>query len=71
MQHNDFERRTGSDIRSDALAQLESRLARVGGCADATDVWAALGVADPAGVPGLAAEDFKALVARVEDHGTP
>jgi malonate decarboxylase beta subunit len=38
--------------------RLERRLRRFGEARDATEIWAALGVAEPAEVPGLATEDF-------------
>jgi len=44
-------------------ARLEQRLKRFGDCKDALDVWAVEGIADPAHVPALAAEDFIALAA--------
>lgn len=43
-------------------ARLEARLARFGDCRDATEIWARLGVNDPAAVPGLATADFDALL---------
>jgi malonate decarboxylase beta subunit len=42
-------------------ARLELRLQRFGACKDALDVWAQEGIADPASVPALSAEDFIAL----------
>ncbi|ACL58083.1 biotin-independent malonate decarboxylase subunit beta [Methylobacterium nodulans] len=44
-------------------ARLEERLARFGDCRDATDIWARLGVNDPAAVPAMTTGDFDALVA--------
>lgn len=38
--------------------RLERRLRRFGGARDATDIWASLGVTEPAEVPGLATEEF-------------
>jgi malonate decarboxylase beta subunit len=38
--------------------RLERRLRRFGEARDATEIWAALSVAEPAEVPGLATEDF-------------
>src|SRR6218665_358398 len=42
-------------------AALARRLRRFGGASDATEVWALLGVADPAGLPMLDEQDFVAL----------
>ena len=39
-------------------ARLVRRLERFGACRDGTDVWATLGIADPAEVPGLPAHRF-------------
>ncbi|MCJ2010721.1 biotin-independent malonate decarboxylase subunit beta [Methylobacterium sp. J-092] len=47
-------------------ARLEDRIARFGDCRDATEIWARLGVNDPAGVPALSAADFDGLVAGLE-----
>jgi malonate decarboxylase beta subunit len=46
-------------------ARLEQRLQRFGGCKDGLDVWAAEGIADPASVPALPANDFIALANKV------
>ena len=48
-------------------ARLEGRLARFGGCADAFDIWAALGVEAPADVPALATEPFVVLADRLQE----
>ncbi len=52
-------------------ARLELRLKRFGACADARDVWDALGVANAIDVPAMAADDFVALADRVQEikHG--
>jgi malonate decarboxylase beta subunit len=50
------------DALSAEQARLEARLARVGTCADAAEVWRALGVPD-AGQPLLAAAAFRELAA--------
>ena len=51
-------------------ARLELRLARFGTCADARDIWAALGIAEDRDVPSLATEDFLAIAADQEtSHG--
>ena len=47
-------------------ARLSARLDRFGDCRDATEIWARLGVNDPAAVPGLATPDFDALLAGLE-----
>ncbi|GJE10573.1 MULTISPECIES: biotin-independent malonate decarboxylase subunit beta [Methylobacterium] len=51
-------------------ARLAARIARFGDCRDATEVWARLGVNDPATVPGMDTAAFEAIVARVgeADH---
>ncbi len=46
-------------------ARLEDRLQRFGACPDALDIWKAEGVADPAAVPALAADQFIALADKV------
>jgi malonate decarboxylase beta subunit len=38
--------------------RLERRLRRFGDARDATEIWAGLGIAEPADVPGLATEEF-------------
>ena len=48
-------------------ARLEARIARFGDCRDATEIWARLGVNDPAGVPALSAADFDGLVAGLQE----
>ncbi|WP_375462692.1 biotin-independent malonate decarboxylase subunit beta [uncultured Methylobacterium sp.] len=47
-------------------ARLTARLDRFGACRDATEIWARLGVNDPAAVPGLATRAFDALLAGLE-----
>src|SRR3954471_11271110 len=44
-------------------ARLEERLARFGDCRDGTEIWARLGVNDPAAVPAMTAAEFDTLVA--------
>lgn len=46
-------------------ARLEERLALFGGCADAVDIWAAQGIADPATIPELPAATFASFAAAV------
>ena len=41
--------------------RLKERLKRLGGCRDGRDIWAALGVEDPAAVPELPADRFLAI----------
>ncbi len=52
------------DLSLDALlaeqAVLAARIERFGGLADATDIWSALGVADPRSLPLLERDDFVA-----------
>ena len=49
-------------------ARLERRIARFGQARDGREVWAALGVNDPDGVPAMTGEEFRALAdARRED----
>ena len=43
--------------------RLERRLLRFGTARDGTEVWADLGVADPADIPGLGTQDFKCSTA--------
>ena len=42
-------------------ARLERRLARFGAAGDAVEIWSALGIADPAAVPGLPTRAFRAV----------
>jgi malonate decarboxylase beta subunit len=44
--------------------RLEGRLRRFGAARDATEIWAGLGIAAPAEVPGLATEEFLRRTAR-------
>ncbi|WP_336487327.1 biotin-independent malonate decarboxylase subunit beta [Methylobacterium nigriterrae] len=48
-------------------ARLEERLGRFGACRDATEIWARLGVNDPAAVPAMTTGDFDALVASLAE----
>jgi len=47
-------------------ARLEQRIARFGRCADAVDIWTALGVPDALSVPAMSYADFIALAGRLE-----
>jgi malonate decarboxylase beta subunit len=47
--------------------RLEQRLQRFGGSEDALDLWRALGVAEPASVPGMTYGDFVELVASLKE----
>jgi malonate decarboxylase beta subunit len=47
-------------------ARLEQRIARFGRCADAVDIWAALGVPDALSVPSMPYADFVALADRLQ-----
>lgn len=49
-------------------AQLEQRIADFGDCADARDVWQAMGVPEPAKVPSMDDPTFTRLVAFVEER---
>ncbi|WP_244936667.1 biotin-independent malonate decarboxylase subunit beta [Methylobacterium currus] len=50
-------------------ARLEERLARFGECRDGTEIWARLGVNDPAAVPGMTTAEFDSLLASLgETH---
>jgi malonate decarboxylase beta subunit len=48
-----------------AQARLEERLERFGRCADAWDVWTALGAADARAIPAMGSEEFIALADRL------
>ncbi|WP_323123013.1 biotin-independent malonate decarboxylase subunit beta [Burkholderia alba] len=48
-------------------ARLDARLARFGECADALDIWRALGAAEPDAIPGLPYRDFVALAESLEE----
>ncbi len=48
----------GLDMLRAEQARLEERLQRFGGCGDAVEIWRAEGVAEPAAVPDLPADDF-------------
>ena len=50
-------------------ARLELRLERFGHCADASDIWTALGIDDAKAIPAMAAEDFVAIADRVQEAG--
>ena len=47
--------------------RLEARLDRFGETRDALEVWAALGIDDPAAVPALSDDDFRALADRIAE----
>jgi malonate decarboxylase beta subunit len=44
-------------------ARLEARIERFGDCRDGTEIWARLGVNDPAAIPAMTTAEFDALVA--------
>jgi malonate decarboxylase beta subunit len=46
-------------------ARLEQRIARVGRCEDAVDVWTALGAPDAFSIPAMAYADFLVLADRL------
>lgn len=48
-------------------ARLAARFARFGACADALDIWRALGAPDPAAIPALPYGDFVALTEALEE----
>lgn len=48
-------------------ARLAERLAQFGKCSDGLDVWKQAGVADPARVPGMPANEFIALAQRIRE----
>ena len=55
------------DMLKAEQARLADRLKRFGACSDGLDVWKQEGVADPAAVPGLSADDFIALAKRTRE----
>jgi malonate decarboxylase beta subunit len=57
----------GLDMLKAEQARLAERLKSFGGCADALDIWKKEGIADPASVPGLSAEDFTALANKTRE----
>ena len=61
----------GIEVLQAERRRLNERLARFGDCADATDIWAALGVDVPGAVPTMAADDFVRLADAVQEipHG--
>lgn len=48
-------------------ARLEARIDRFGACADALDVWRALGAAEPAAIPGMPDDAFAALADQLQE----
>ncbi len=48
-------------------ARLAERLAQYGACADALDIWRALGVGDPQAVPAMPAAEFIPLADRLQE----
>ncbi|ACA21100.1 malonate decarboxylase, beta subunit [Methylobacterium sp. 4-46] len=48
-------------------ARLEKRLERFSACRDGTEIWARLGVNDPATVPGMTTAEFDALLASLAE----
>lgn len=55
------------EVMRNEQRRLQARLDRFGGAQDARDIWAALGVNDPAGVSALPDEDFQALADRIAE----
>ena len=47
-------------------SRLEARLERFGDCGDGTEIWARLGVNDPAAIPVMTTAEFDAVVASLE-----
>jgi malonate decarboxylase beta subunit len=47
--------------------RLERRLERFGRCADASEIWTALGIEDAKAIPAMAAEAFVAIADRVQE----
>ncbi len=50
-------------------ARLEDRLQRFGACPDALDIWKAEGIADPAAIPGMPADEFISIADKVRRTG--
>ncbi len=48
-------------------ARLEKRLERFGGCKDATEIWAGLGIAAPTQIPDLDADAFVEIADKVQE----
>jgi malonate decarboxylase beta subunit len=48
-------------------ARLEARLQRFGGCRDATEIWAQLGINDPDAVPAMTDAAFQEIAAGVTE----
>lgn len=57
----------GLEMLKAEQARLAARLKQFGACPDGLDVWKQEGVADPAAVPGLSADDFIALAKRIRE----
>ena len=49
-------------------ARLANRLQRLGACHDGADVWAKLGIVDPASIPGMATDQFLAIAASYREN---
>ncbi|MEJ1963131.1 MAG: biotin-independent malonate decarboxylase subunit beta [Gammaproteobacteria bacterium] len=54
----------GIDTLNAEQSRLEDRLQRFGACPDAADIWAAEGIADPASIPALPADQFISLAGK-------
>jgi malonate decarboxylase beta subunit len=57
----------GPDAMKAEQARLEERIARFGGCEDATDIWKKEGVNDVDALPAMPAEDFTAIADKVAE----
>ena len=57
----------GLEVLRNEQRRLQARLDRFGAARDAQDIWAGLGVNDPAGVPALADDAFSALADRLAE----
>ncbi len=56
-----------ADTLAAEQARLERRIVRFGDAADATDIWRALGIDDPKGVPDMPAAGFATLAAQYRE----
>lgn len=56
-----------ADTLAAEQARLERRIARFGDAADATDIWRALGIDEPKGIPDMPAAAFASLAAQYRE----